>query len=376
MINWRLGGWTGSLNRWVKREVRQQLRENPVARRMRLPILDRVLRSFFGIGTFRRFVTIYLVIDLLMVAAEFMVAWLAPALLPTWTASGPPGPDIKAIILNVSSYLIGAQVGVLGVISIALALVTIIAERESSSTDVQLYYEESLAFEIVASCVALLAVLCAQLLWPLQFTLHKLGGGTELQVFKLVLLGFHTGWLLLNFAALAYFVTTTFRFVQQSAREELRERYTVNVVQPAAMTERLREQLYRLAGSEMLKDDDEDDREGRPSVSLGFDFGERGEVEIEANFKCPKALHDVRMVWVFWVVRRWAARCEGAAKKAPPPRSGLDPMRPGLIFTPNIDQAMRGKVGWCRRNGGVPLTSLERAVLRHAFRFRRHHDEA
>jgi hypothetical protein len=147
-------------------------------------------------------------------------------------------------------------------------------------------------------------------------------------------------------------------------------------VQPAAMTERLREQLYRLAGSEMLKDDDEDDREGRPGVSLGFDFGERGEVEIEADFKRPKALHDVRMIWVYWVVRRWAARCEEAARKAPPPRSGLDPMRPRLIFTPNIDQTLRGKLGWCRRNSGVPLTSLERAVLRYAFRFRRHHDEA
>ena len=35
MIDWRRGGWTGSLSRWVRREVDEQLRDNPVARRVR-----------------------------------------------------------------------------------------------------------------------------------------------------------------------------------------------------------------------------------------------------------------------------------------------------------------------------------------------------
>lgn len=152
------------------------------------------------------------------------------------------------MLLNVSSYLLGAQVGVLGVLSLALALVTLIAQRESSSTDVKVYYHESLAFEIVASCVALMAVLCAQLLWPAQFLLHRLGFGTELLVFKFGLLGIHIGWLLLNLVGLAHFIATTFGFVQQSAREALRERYTVNIVQGREMTSRLRHQLYWLGG--------------------------------------------------------------------------------------------------------------------------------
>lgn len=96
-------------------------------------------------------------------------------------------------------------------------------------------------------CMALLAVLCTQFLWPLQFLLHRLGFGTDLQVFKLGLLVIHLGWLLLNLSAVAYFVTTTFRFVQQSARELLRERYTANVVQPRDITRRLRQQHYDLA---------------------------------------------------------------------------------------------------------------------------------
>jgi len=27
MIEWKRGGWTGSINRWVRREVREQLRD-------------------------------------------------------------------------------------------------------------------------------------------------------------------------------------------------------------------------------------------------------------------------------------------------------------------------------------------------------------
>jgi hypothetical protein len=76
----------------------------------------------------------------------------SPDWIPPWTASGPaPAPDVKSIMLNVAGYLITAQVGVLGVITLALALVTLIAQRESASTDVKLYYHESLSFEIVAS---------------------------------------------------------------------------------------------------------------------------------------------------------------------------------------------------------------------------------
>lgn len=202
------------------------------------------------------------------------------------------------MLLNVSSYLLGAQVGVLGVLSLALALVTLIAQRESSSTDVKVYYHESLAFEIVASCVALMAVLCAQLLWPAQFLLHRLGFGTELLVFKFGLLGIHIGWLLLNLVGLAHFIATTFGFVQQSAREALRERYTVNIVQGREMTSRLRHQLYGLAAIELVGYDA--DERGLPSAMFGSDLGDPHTIEIHTTLKRPAALHDVRMIWVGW----------------------------------------------------------------------------
>jgi hypothetical protein len=196
-------------------------------------------------------------------------------------------------------------------------------------------------------------------------------------VFKLSLLWLHLGWLLLNLGAVGYFIVTTFRFVQQSARELLRERYTVNVVQPIDMTQRLRQTLYSLATKELLGDDNEDGQSQRPSVTFGFDFGDPQTVEIEAIFARPNVLHDVRMTWVRWVVRRWSARCLKAAVAPPahkPARLGHH--APELWFTPHVGEPLHGTVGWCRRRDGVSLTAIEKFVLRRAFRFRRSDREA
>lgn len=405
MIDWRRGGWTGSINRWVRLEVKELLRDNAVARRSRYGPLHRILRSFFAISSFGRFVALYLLFDVAIVSGEFTIAQFAPNWIPDWTASGPaPQPDVKAIILNVSSYLITAQVGALGVISLALALVTLIAQRENSATDVKLYYHESLAFEVVASCVALLAVMCAQLLWPLQFFLHKMGFGSSLQAFKLVLLGAHSTWLLINLAGLAHFIATTFNFVQQSAREKLRERYTVNFVQPLEMTTRLRQQLYGIATEELLGLDQANN--DQPSATFGFDFGGPHISEITTKFEPRMALYDVRVVWVRWALRRWARRCNraavpqsslptsrtawgrrilggwllpqaGAAKIPPKSRvRSIGYQGPLLWFTPHIDEPLKGSISWCRRRGGVSLNRVELWVLRRAFCFRRVNDES
>lgn len=365
------------MNRWVRREVREQLHENPVARRVRYSFAHRTFRRFFGAGTFIRFAGLYVIVNVIFVLAEAISAWLVPHWLPTWTASGPPpATDIKVLMLNVSSYLLGAQIGLLGVVSLSLALVTLIAQREGSATDVQVYYHESFSFELVASCVSLAAVLCAQLLWPMQFFLHRIGFGTDLQFFKLVLISLHTAWLLVNLSAVAYFIATTFRFVQQSEREDIRERYTANIILPLDLTQRLREQIYGVASKELLgRADGEDEDHDDPSVTFGFDYGHPRNIEVETIFKRPAALYDVRMTWVRWALARWSARCIAAASTQPNLRSrGAGHREPRIWFTLQIDQPITGRVGWCQRRGGVPLTAIERFVLRHAFRFRSSRD--
>ncbi|MGE3710704.1 MAG: hypothetical protein AB7G35_13610 [Hyphomicrobiaceae bacterium] len=156
MTDWKRGGWTGGLNRWVRREINEHFRENTVAKRARYSRVTLLLHRVFDQGTFGRFIALYAAFALFVGLAEFAVARYLPHWLPGWTAA----PEIKSLLTNVASYLITAQVGVLGVVSIAIGLVTIIAQRENASTDVQVYYHESLAFGVVASSIALLAVLC------------------------------------------------------------------------------------------------------------------------------------------------------------------------------------------------------------------------
>lgn len=372
MIDWRLGSYSGSLNAWVRREVRQQLRENPAARRASRPVVQRFLRAFFAIGTFKQYLILYAAVDIVAVAAELVIASQAPDLLPGWSSGQQPHLDLKAVLLTVASGLIGAQVGALGVLTIAIALVTLIAQREASATDVQVYYYESLAFEVMASSIALLAVMSLQLLWPLQFLLHRMGGGTDLQFFKVMLVGLHSFWLLLNLAGLAYFVETTLRFVHQSTREKLRERYTANVLQPAEMTQRLREQLFRQAGLELLGGEGTDDDASSPHIFFGTDF-DHAAAQITTTFKRPTNLVDVRVTLAQWAARSWARRCEFEAAR----RAQQGPAhRPLLVFTPTLGRPLHGHVEWCRRAYGVPLTRLERFVLRRAFCFRRVRNEA
>lgn len=371
MISWLSEKITGSVNTSVRREVRAHLSTNPAARSTRYPLGHRLLRNFFSIAKFPRFLALYVALDAAVVASEIVVNHLASKIALRFTVVGTPE-DLKSFILNVSSYLITAQVGVLGVISLALALVTLIAQRESSSVDVQVYYHESLSFEVVASCIALLAVLCGQLLWPAHFVAHWLGFGGQSQVFKLGLLAVHVTWLLLNLGGLAHFITVTFGFVQQSEREKLRERFTAHVILPAEMTRRFREQIYGAADMASLGGAAIGNA---PSVFFGHDFGEPYDEEIVATFEKSVKLGDVRMKWVGWTLRRWAAR-SGQSGKATGAAGFLGSGEPTMWFTPDLNSVLKGRVVWCRRRGGHPLTAVEKFVLKQAFSFRRSGSDA
>jgi hypothetical protein len=370
MTDWKRGGWTGSLNGWVRREIREHFRENPVARRARYCFSLRVLHRIFDDASFLRFVATYAAFALLMGLAEVVVAAYAPHWIPHWA-----GNDIKQFLTNVTSYLISAQVSALGVVSIAIGLVTIIAQRENASTDVQVYYHESLSFGLVASSIALLTVLCAQLLWPVQFTIHWFGRGTALLSFKALLTVVHLAWMLLNLAGLAHFVATTLAFVQQKAREGQRERYTANIVVPVEMRKRLREQLFLMAGPEFVKEacPAATARNKEPTVYLGNDFSGAGGIEIPLKPRKGVVLSDVRMVLVRWSVCRWLRRCM-TSRNQQQQVAGFT-QEPLLLFPPRLDAAPEASKGLCRRRGGVPLTILERLALRYAFKFRRKRDE-
>jgi hypothetical protein len=371
MIDWKRGGWTGSLNSWVRREIHEHFRENDTARRTRYPIILRMLHRLFDRRSFGLFVGLYILFAICIALAEFGIVAYLPNWLPKWSGNTE---IIKPLLTNVASYLITAQVGALGVISIAVGLVTLIAQREGASTDVKVYYHESMAFGVVASSISLLAVLCIQLLWPLQFTLHLLGQGTGQQFFKVMLTAAHLCWLLLNLFGLAHFVATTLAFVQQSAREDLRERYTTNVVLPFEMGKRLRETLYASAGPEMVKAyTPKDVKDGdAPMIYFGENFAQADMIEVAITSKKPVTVSDVRMIWIQWLVRRWLKRCRAVPdNKDGKQKRGLSKRTPLLMFPPQLDRPALNDAGLCRRQEGEPLTRVEKFIISKAFKFRK-----
>jgi len=358
-IGWGPGGLTDSINRRAAREVRRQLAANPVARRARYGLGHRILRGLMS-ASCRRFLVLYLIVDLVALNCEGWLRIWWPAFLEM-----PKTRSAQAIeIVNtVPSYLLGAQIGLLGVMSLALALVTLVAQRDDAATDVKVYYHESMFFGITASGIALAIVLTCQFFWPLQTAFHLLGGGSGSVIFKLGLVALNAGWLTLNLWAMAYFISITFSFVQQSARVRMRERYTANVVFPRQLTQRLREHFYTAEGVSIDN--------SQPKAQFGYSLGSASEIEITNDFGSGRALINVHSAPVRWVVRRWSKRSASA-----PIAQGAGTNKSARIwFGPALDRELRGTVAWCRRSGGVALTSFERWVLARAFRFGEQQDE-
>ncbi len=358
-------GVRGSLRRRVRREINAHLRDNRAIQRTRYSFFQRAARVLLAGRSLLAFLAAYLLLDLVMVSTEVVLNLRFPDVLPGWSA-----PELKGLLKDIASYLITAQVGILGIVSVAIGIVTLISQRDdrsSTNTDIRLYYMESLAYEVVVSGAALLIVLCAQLVWPVQFLAH-LGnlGGTDL-VFKVVLTAFHLAWLLLNLAVFAQFVLTTLHFVEPSARERLRERYTANVIVPNDLWQRLLRLFYANAPKELVPVAEEDS-------GLLITFGHRilteGNVELRTIFATPSALYDVWLRPLGFVLRRWWRRSEGTLPQPRRRQSALRGHDVWLSVEPSFDGIFEGEVAWCRRQGGAAFHSWERWVIRKCYRFR------
>jgi hypothetical protein len=223
-------GLLGSLRRRVAYETRLHRVENSAMRRARYSLPQRVVRKVLSGNGFAWFVGVYVAYTLLVAVLGVAATSYVPHLLPTWKPDEIK--EINGFIKDATSYLLSVQVGLLAVVSIAVGLVTLIAQRDdgsSTSTDVQLYYNGALAYEMVASSVALLLDLCVQIFWPLDHAMHTLARDQAAPIVKIVLTGVHLSWLAINIGAFAQFVAMSLRFVEPKARKHARaihrERY-------------------------------------------------------------------------------------------------------------------------------------------------------
>ena len=135
--------------------------------------------------------------------------------------------NMKSFTLESSGALISVQAGVLGVISIALALVTIIAPKNNEISIIEIYYHESRAFEIIVSSFALLSILSIQVFAPIQ-TIAVLFGIENTIPFLSVIPFF---WLMINLFGISHFIMTTLDFVNPAERRIIRKRFTKNFIQ-------------------------------------------------------------------------------------------------------------------------------------------------
>lgn len=364
LSNSLIQGLRGSLRRRVRREIKAHMRENRAIRGARYSLFQRTVRALIVGRSLGTFLIFYLLLDLGVAGAEVIFNLHFQHYLPGWSS-----PEIKSALKDIAGYLIAAQVGILGIVSVAIGIVTLISQRDdrsSTNTDVRLYYMESLAYEVVLSGGALAIILCAQLLWPAQSLLHlEHLGGPDL-VFKVALTAFHVIWLLLNLAVFAQFVLTTLHFVEPNARERLRERYTANVIVPADLWRRLLRLFYANLPKELVPATDD---ESGPLIALGHSLLTNGDVELRTKFPVASVLHDVWLRPLGFVLRSWWQRSELTLPR-PHRQSVFRAPDAWLSLEPSFDGRFEGEVAWCRRKGGVALQSWERWVIRQCYRFR------
>jgi hypothetical protein len=361
-------GLLGSLRRRVAYETRLHRVENPAMRRARYPLPERVIRRVLSGNTFARFVGVYAGFALAITVVGVVASIYLPRVLPTWKPDDIK--DINGFLKDATSYLLAAQVGLLAIVSVAVGLVTLIAQRDdgsSTSTDIQLYYNGALAYEVVASSVALLLVLCVQIFWPLDYAARAFGHEQAEPVVKVVLTALHMLWLAINIGAFAQFVAMSLRFVEPKARENMREQYTANVIVPDDLRRRILPWMYMTLPKTLLPESEADTG---PLIAFGQGLADSGEIEISVNLSEPALLWDVR-VWPLGIaLRRWWRRVEAAGRPGLRPSAVLG-RGISLALTPSFGFPVRGEKIWCRRSGGVALTAWEKRLIRYSFKYRK-----
>lgn len=363
---WPKGGLLGSLRKTVAREIAEHRRTNAALVNARPPLRMRVLQAVLGERGLLHILVLYSLFVVVFLFLEIILTSRFPALIPPWANAPNVGPFLK----DLASNFLAAQVVVIGLLfPIAVALVTLIVQREdasSTNSDVQVYYSETLAYRVGASGIALSIVLAVQLLWPAQFFALWLGWGTPTGLFKIFLTVFHLAWLVANLAALWHFLVTSLSFMRPVERALLRRRFAANVAIPRDLSERLALAMYMSAGATILERQNASGNDEGPSLLFGSDLGEWGEVEVASPRAVNRVLHDVWMRPLAWAVRRWLRRCANMAQGDQRRDSG-----PTLIFLPDLRRPLQEPGVICRRRNGTPLSQLEKFVVKHCFRFRK-----
>lgn len=254
------------------------------------------------------------------------------------------------ILREVAGFMLGVQTGLLGVLSIAVALVTMIGQRDHADADVRVYYHESFAVPLAVSSLGLLSVLCLQLFWPSELLSPVFDANSRNLSAESALTGIHLLWLVANIFVYVQFTLTSLRFGQERHRIRFRALYTIRVSAPQDIYRGILRARYMQVPTRLP-------HYPASGVSMGPYYlippAEGAVVTLPGRAR----LRDVWLGPLSLAVRLWHRRLG----------EGHD--RRHLAFLINFDGEVQGRVVLCRTHLGGELTNLERFLIRVAFRF-------
>ena len=354
-------GLLQSLRARVDADVLELIRENRTLRGARYGIVRRLLRrSIVDQPVLALFATYAISLGVL-VLFEGAASRFAPSLL-----CGVTNADFSK---DAAGFFLTAQVGILAVLTVAIAVVTLLTQKDDGSavnTDVRLYYVESYSYEMATSGILLSIVLVVQLFWPLQPLLASIAGEKSVDHFKLWATVIHAAWLILNFCLFLHFIKTTLRFVEPQSRARLRKQYSANEIIPRDVGRRLLEAYYANAAAQILGTDEA--KKG-PLISFGMGLisDQQPVTEISRSFKAPSRLVDVWLLPLGFALSRWQQRTR--KQSGPRNRFGETHWDGHLAVLTDFARIHDDKSELVAREGGVPLTRLERMLIGMSFRF-------
>jgi hypothetical protein len=186
-------GLLQSLRARVDADVLEFVRENRSLRQARYGPMRRFLRWWIVDRPVVGLAAAYGILLGALVLIEWAASRFAPSLL-----CGVTNADFSK---DAAGFFLAAQVGILAVLTVAIAVVTLLTQKDDGSainTDVRLYYAESFSYQFWTSGILLSIVLVVQLFWPLQPLVAFLAGEKSIDHFKLWTTAIHAAWLILN----------------------------------------------------------------------------------------------------------------------------------------------------------------------------------
>jgi hypothetical protein len=294
-----------------------------------------------------------------------LIEWAASRFAPSLLHGDADADFLK----DAAGFFLAAQVGILVVLTVAISVVTLLAQKDDGSavnTDVRLYYFESYAYELGTSSILLSIVLVIQLFWPLQFLIIFIAGPKSVSNFESSLTIIHAAWLILNLCLFLQFINTTLRFVEPKSRINLRKQYSANEIIPRDVARRLMSYYYTNLPLQIF--DTGEVKEG-PLMCFGMPLisDQQAEIEIRIAFKAPSRLVDVWLLPIGFALRRWQKRTRKQSKTQN--RLGRSAWEDHLAVLTDFVRVHDEKSELVAREGGTPLTWLERVLIGVSFRF-------